>query len=71
MTDAKYGDDQALLANKPAKLTPYCTTWSIIYLYVNTNKIEFMYFKQEEVISILSGKTLTLANKFTYLGSNI
>ena len=32
---------------------------------------EFMHFKQEGAISILSGNTMKLVDQFTYLGSNI
>ena len=42
-----------------------------IGFYVNTIIIEFMRFKQEGAISILSGKPLKLVDQFTYLNSNI
>ena len=42
-----------------------------IGLYMNANKTEFLYFKQEEIISTLSGRPLKLLDKSTYLSSNI
>ena len=53
-----------------SKLNPYCIVVGIS-LFVNTNKIEFMCFKQEGAISTLSSKTLKLVDKFTYHNSNI
>ena len=38
---------------------------------MNTDKTEFMCFKQDGIIFILSGKPLKLVNYFKYLGSNI
>ena len=55
MTDADSADNQTLFANTPTQ----------------SNKIEYMYFKQKGVISTLSGKPLKLINQFTYVGSNI
>ena len=37
---------------------------------MNTNKTEFICFKQEGAISTSSGMPLKLVDKFTYLGSN-
>ena len=42
-----------------------------IGLYVNSDKAEFVYFKQDGAISTLKGKPLKIVNHFTYLGSNI
>ena len=39
--------------------------------YVNANKTEYMCFKQKGAISTLSGESLKLVDKFTYLDSNI
>ena len=39
-----------------------------IVLYVNAN---FIHFKQEGIISPLSGKPIQLVNQFLYLDSNI
>ena len=38
---------------------------------LNTNKTEFIDFKQKEAISTLSEKPLKLVDQFTYLGSKI
>ena len=45
-------------------------TWTIIGLYVNTHKIEYMCFNQTGNISTLGGSSLKLVDKFTYLGSS-
>ena len=42
-----------------------------IGLHVNSDKIEFMSFKQDGVILTWNGKPLKLVDLFTYLGSNI
>ena len=41
-----------------------------IGLYVNLDKIEFMCFNQDGVMSLLNGKPLKLVDKFIYLTSN-
>ena len=38
---------------------------------MNTNKTEFMYFKQDDAIFWLNGKPLKLIDQFKFLGSNI
>ena len=70
MTNAAYANGLAQI-HQP-KPNPYCIAWSKQAggIYVNTNKIEFMCFKQG-VISTLSGKPLKSVDQFTYLSSNI
>ena len=75
MTDADYTDDRVLLLNTHAQTEPVMHSLEQaargIGLYMNTNKTEFMYSKQEGAISPLSGKPLKLVDKITYLSSNI
>ena len=42
-----------------------------LVLYVNSDKTEFMYFKQDGAIAKLNAKILILEDHFLYLGSNI
>ena len=42
-----------------------------IGVYENTKRKQFMFFKQEEAISSLTGKPLKFVGKFTNLGNNI
>ena len=67
ITDADYADDLALLVNTPAKvkflLQSLEQAAGSIGLYVNANKIEFMYFKCEGAISTLSCKFIKLVDK--------
>ena len=42
-----------------------------IGVYVKADKTQFMCFKQDGAISILSGKPLKLIDQFTHFGSNI
>ena len=42
-----------------------------IDLFVNLDKIEFMYFNQNGSISSFNGKPLKFVYQFIYLGSNI
>ena len=75
MADADYADDLVLLANTPAQ------TESLLHsqeqaagsndVCTSTNRIEFIWIKQEEPISILSGKPLKLVDLFIYVSSNI
>ena len=71
--DADYADIQVLLTNTPtqaksllhnleqaAKGTGFC---------LNSDKTEFLCFKQEAVISILNDKSLKLVNHFKYFSS--
>ena len=73
MTDVDYAGDLAL-ENRPAQakflLHSLEQATRGIGLYVNTNKTEFMCFKQG-AISTLSRKPLEFVDKFTYFRSNI
>ena len=75
MTDADYTDDLALLTNTPVQFKSLLHSLKQaargIDLYVTTNKMEFICFKQEGAISTLSDYPLKLIDQFTYLGSNI
>ena len=75
MTSTDYTDNLALLANMSTQIKSlwHSLKWATgdIGLYENANKTEFMCFKQKGSIFTLSGKSLKLVNKFTYLGSNI
>ena len=70
-----YAADLALLANTPAQAKSLLHSLEKaargIGLYVNSDKTEFMCFKQDGDISTLDGKPLKLVDQFTYLGSNI
>ena len=69
MTDADSIDDLVLLGQAKSLRRSLEHAARSIGLYVNANKTEFMYFKQED-ISTLSGRPLKLVDKL-YLGSNI
>ena len=75
MRHADDADYQAILINKPDKTKSLLNcleqTTNGIRLYMNANKTEFMYFKQEGAIFTLWGKPLKLVDQYTYLGSNI
>ena len=75
MTDSDYADDIALLTNTPAQaeylLQSLEQAVGSIGLHMNTNRSEYMYFKQKGAISTLSGRLLKLVDQFTYLSSNI
>ena len=70
---AHYADDLALLANIPDQtesLLHYLEQVTVgIGLYLNTNKTEFMCFKQANYA--LHCKPLKSVDQFTHLGSNI
>ena len=74
MTDADHADDRGLLANTTAhdESLLHCLKQAAgsIGLYVYANKTEFICFKQDGVISILSLKLLKLADLFTSLASH-
>ena len=74
MTNTVYTDDLAILVNKPpqAKSLLLCLKQAVggIDLHVNTNKTEFMCFKQG-TITTLNSKPLKFVDQFTYLSSNI
>ena len=73
--DADYRGDLALLTNMPAQAISQLHSLEqaaeSIGLYVNANKTEFMCFKWEGTISMLSGRPIKLADKFTHLSSNL
>ena len=75
MTDSDKTDDLMLFANTPTQAESLLHSLEQaaegIDLYVNTNKTEFIYLKEEEAISTLSGRPRKLEDKFTYFGSNI
>ena len=72
---ADYADDLTHLANTPAQAI------SLLYsleqaardigLFVNSDKTDFMCFKQDGATSSLNDKLLMLLDKFIYLSSNI
>ena len=72
--DADYSDDLELLANKPTQavylLHSFEQTAKGISLYVNSDKTEFMCFKQDDGNSTPNDKPLRLVSHFTYLSSN-
>ena len=75
ITDADYADDIALLANTPTQAE--CLLHSLeqaaggIDLHVNADKTEYMGFNQRGYISTLSGSSLKLVDKSTYLGRRV
>ena len=77
ITDAGYADDVALSANTPA--LPECLQHSLekaaggIGFHVNTHKTEYMCFNQNQKsdISTLTGSSLKLVDKITYLRSSV
>ena len=70
-----YHDDIVLLANTPAQAETLLHNLeraaADIGLDVNTDKMEYMCFNQRSDISTLTGSSLKLVDKFTYLGSNV
>ena len=75
ITDADYTDDMALLANTPVQAESGQHSLEMaagsIGLHVNADKTEYMCFNQTRDISTLTGSSLKLVDKFTYLGSNV
>ena len=75
ITDADYADDLALLANAStqAETLLHCLEQAAadIGLHVNAHKTEYMRFNQTSDISTLNGISLSLVDKFTYLGSSV
>ena len=53
------------------KSNPYYTAWSRLQGGIGLYMKQSSYFKQERVMSILSGLPLKLVDQFTYLSSNI
>ena len=74
ITDADYADDMTYLANTPAQaetlLRRLERTAASIDPHVNAHKTEYRQ-NQRGNISTLSGSSLKLADKFTYLGSSV
>ena len=72
---ANYANDIALLANTPALAkTPLHSLKGAavgIGLHVNTDKTEYMGFNQRGNVSTLTGRSLKLVDKFTYLRSSV
>ena len=70
-----YADDIAILANTSVQAETLLNSleWAAtgIGLHVNVHKTEYMCFNQTGDISILSGSSLKLVDKFTYLGSSV
>ena len=75
ITDMDYANDIALLANAPthAETLLHSLEWAAggIGLYVNAHMIEYMCFNQRCDTSTINGRSLKLADKFTYLGSSV
>ena len=70
-----YTDDIVLLANTIAQAESLLHSLELaaggIGLPVNAEKMEYMCFNQRGDISILSGGSMKIMDKFTYLGSSI
>ena len=75
MTDADYVDDLALLASIPAEAKSQLHSLKQVAggigLYVNSDKSEFMRFKQNGDISTLNDELLKLLDHFIYFSSNV
>ena len=73
MTDADYTDNLVFLASTPAKSESrlHGLEQAAIDFYVNANKIEYLYFKQEGAMFTVTNKPLKLVDQFTYLDSSI
>ena len=72
---ANYADDIVLLANTPNQAESLLHSLeraaSGICLHVNADKADFMCFNQRGNLSTVSGDSLKLEDKFTYLGSSV
>ena len=68
--DADFNDDLVRLTKTPAQVKSWLQSLEIGF-NVNLNKTDFIYFKQNGVISTLNGQLLKLVVHFTYLGRNI
>ena len=73
VTDADYTDTIVLRAKTPTQAESLLHSLEQaaggIGLYVDADKIEYMYFNQEGDISTLNGGSLRSVDKFTYLSS--
>ena len=75
MTEGDYIDDRALLRTSPAQGESklYCLQQAGggNSLYMNTNKTEFICFKQEWAVFTLYDRTVKSANRIRQFGSDI
>ena len=75
ITDADYTDAIAILTNTPNQAGTLQNSLEQaaagIGFYVNAHKTEYMCFNLTGDISTLDGSSLSLGDKFTYLGSSI
>ena len=75
ITNTDYADDIAILINTPvqAETLLHKLEWATasISLHVNAHKTKHMCFNQTGDISTLSGSSLKLVDKFTYLGNSV
>ena len=73
--DSDYADVLEPLANTPTQAESLLHSLEQvargISLFMNSDKTEFICFKQNRAISTLNGKLLKLVDQFTYHGSNI
>ena len=69
--DADYVDDLVFITNTPAQTKSLLHSLEQAEKGMNTDKMEFMCFKQDGDISTLNAKLLKSVDYFTYLGSNI
>ena len=73
--DAEYADDQAHLANTPARAETLLHSLERAAVgighQVNADKTEYMCFNQRDNISILNGSSGKLVDKFNYLGIRV
>ena len=75
MTNPDYADDLAFLANIPAQaeFLLYSQVQAVvgIFLFINTNKVEYIFFKQKKAISTQSSNPLKSVEQFISLCNNI
>ena len=75
ITDTNNADDIAILANAPGQAETLLhireRAAAGIGLHVNAHKTEYMCFNQTGDLSTLSGSSLKLVDKSTYLGSSV
>ena len=72
---AVYTDEIVLLATTPTQAESLLHSLEQaagdIGLYMNADKMEYMYFNQKGDISTLNCSSLKLVDKFTYLGISV